>query len=53
VFAPDKATTLILENRLAILSATLSDNRASDEERAHAERDFLAISRALAQMRRK
>ncbi len=53
VHAADSADALVLQNRLAVLSATLSDNRASDEERAHAERDFLAISRALAQMRRK
>jgi len=36
-----------------VVSARLSDARASEAERADAERDFLAISRALAQMRRK
>jgi len=36
-----------------VASARLSDPRASEAERADAERDFLAISRALAQMRRK
>jgi hypothetical protein len=36
-----------------VLSAKLSDASASEAERADAERDFLAISRALSQMRRK
>ena len=47
------ADALVLQNRLAILSAKLSDASANEAERADAERDFLAISRALAQMRRK
>ncbi len=46
------ADALVLQNRLAILSAKLSDASANEAERADAERDFLAISRALAQMRR-
>ena len=49
----DPADALVLQNRLAVLSAKLSDASAGEAERADAERDFLAISRALAQMRRK
>ncbi len=49
----DYVDALVLQNRLAVASARLSDPRASEAERADAERDFLAISRALAQMRRK
>jgi len=44
---------LVLQNRLAVLSAKLSDASAGEAQRADAERDFIAISRALAQMRRK
>jgi hypothetical protein len=53
VFAPDEATTLILENRLARLSARLSDAHASDEKRAQVERDFVTTSRELARLRRR
>ena len=52
-YAADPADALVLQNRLAVLSAKLSDASASEAERADAERDFLAISRALSQMRRK
>jgi macrolide transport system ATP-binding/permease protein len=51
--AADSANALVLENRLSVLSAKLADASASEAERADAERDFLTISRALAQMRRK
>ncbi len=44
---------LVLQNRLAVLSARLSDTRASAEERAQAERDFAAVSQALAKTRRR
>ena len=51
--ATDPADALVLQNRLAVLSARLSDASAGEAERADAERDFMAISRALAQMRRR
>ncbi len=51
--APGSTEALVLQNRLAVLSARLSDGSASEAERADAEREFLAISRALADMRRK
>lgn len=51
--AADPADALVLQNRLAVLSAKLSDASAGEAERADAERDFLEISRALSQMRRK
>ncbi len=53
VHAMDSVDVLVLQNRLAVLSAKLSDASAGEAERADAERDFLAISRALSQMRRK
>jgi len=46
-------TVLELEHRLALLSARLSEEFQSDEEKAAMEKEFLATARALNTMRRK
>ncbi|MEA4884107.1 MAG: ABC-F family ATP-binding cassette domain-containing protein [Clostridia bacterium] len=43
---------LLLENRLAVLSARLSERSLSEEERTQAQHEFMELSRALARTQR-